>query len=143
MAGRTRLRTERAMSLDTGMRSPRRQREWMGRFAEVIAALSLILRGYRILARRHVTPYGEIDLIAVRGHRLAFIEVKQRRTLDSAHHALVDAQTRRLHAAGEAWVKRYRRYRGYTHGFDAVLIAPWCWPRLVPNGLQPAIRHTR
>ena len=45
--------------------------------------------GYRILARRVRTPYGEIDLIAVRGRRLAFVEVKRRATrleAEAAHH---------------------------------------------------------
>ena len=42
----------------------RRQRsERLGRVAELIAAAFLMLKGYRVLARRARTPYGELDLI--------------------------------------------------------------------------------
>ena len=34
------------------------------------------LKGHRILARRYKTPVGEIDLVALKGKRLAFVEVK-------------------------------------------------------------------
>jgi putative endonuclease len=57
---------ERQARYRTGLRS-----EWK-------AALALRLRGYRILARRWQSSSGEIDLVAVRGKRLAFIEVKHR-----------------------------------------------------------------
>jgi hypothetical protein len=59
-----------------------------GRFAEAIAALLLRAKGHRILARRYKTPVGEIDLVALKGRRLAFVEVKQRRTIDDAGWAL-------------------------------------------------------
>jgi Holliday junction resolvase-like predicted endonuclease len=59
-----------------------------GLFAETIAALLLRTKGHRILARRYKTPVGEIDLVALKGRRLAFVEVKQRRTIDDAGWAL-------------------------------------------------------
>ena len=49
-----------------------------GRLSEWLAAAALLAKGYRILGRRVRTPYGEIDLIALRGRRLAFVEVKRR-----------------------------------------------------------------
>jgi Holliday junction resolvase-like predicted endonuclease len=50
--------------------SPDRVRRYRrGRFSELVAAAALLAKGYRILARRCRTPYGEIDLIAVRGRR--------------------------------------------------------------------------
>ena len=42
-----------------------------GRRAEVIAALWLMLKGYRILGFRLKTPQAEIDLLAQRGTILA------------------------------------------------------------------------
>ena len=38
-----------------------------GHRGEWLAAAALMLKGYRILARRHRTRFGEIDLIARRG----------------------------------------------------------------------------
>jgi len=62
-----------------------RQKAWRyGQAAEAICTLSLRLRGYRILARRFKTPLGEIDIIARRGNRIAFIEVKARQDLEQA-----------------------------------------------------------
>src|SRR5579859_3351957 len=49
-----------------------------GHAGERLAALRLLLTGYRILARRYRTRVGEIDLIARRGDVVAFVEVKRR-----------------------------------------------------------------
>jgi Uncharacterised protein family UPF0102 len=46
-----------------------------GLLAETVAALLLRLKGHRIVARRYKTPVGEIDLVALKGQRLAFVEV--------------------------------------------------------------------
>ena len=55
-----------------------------GLFAETVTALLPRLKGHRTVARRHKTPVGEIDLVALKGKRLAFIEVKQRKTKEDA-----------------------------------------------------------
>ncbi len=49
-----------------------------GSLAEAQAALWLEARGYRILARNLTNKAGEIDLIALDGETLCFIEVKAR-----------------------------------------------------------------
>ena len=49
-----------------------------GRVAEMVAALYLRAKGYRIIARNLQTPVGEIDIVARRGHLLVFVEVKYR-----------------------------------------------------------------
>jgi hypothetical protein len=59
-----------------------------GLYAETIAALMLRLTGHRILARRYKTPVGEIDLVALKGKRLAFVEVKERKRFEDAGWAL-------------------------------------------------------
>src|SRR6185503_9594335 len=47
-----------------------------GLSAESRAAAFLMAKGYRILAKRFRTPYGEIDLVAKKRSLIAFIEVK-------------------------------------------------------------------
>ena len=47
-----------------------------GLSAENRAAAYLMAKGYRILAKRYRTPYGEIDLVARRRNLVVFIEVK-------------------------------------------------------------------
>src|SRR5436309_14565303 len=55
-----------------------------GLSAEARAVTWLTAKGYRILARRFRSPYGEIDIVARRRNLLAFVEVKARATLDDA-----------------------------------------------------------
>ena len=55
-------------------------RRSLGCWGEKMAADFLIRKGYRIIARNHRTPYGEIDLVAKIEDRLVFVEVKTRST---------------------------------------------------------------
>jgi putative endonuclease len=95
-----------------------------------------MLKGYRILARRHRTPFGEIDIIAVRPGRIAFVEVKRRRTLADAEASLTPHQGSRIGRAADDWLARRPAYRDREIGLDAVLVVPRRWPRHVPNALD-------
>lgn len=53
-------------------------RHALGKFGEDIACRELSRLGYEILARRHRTRYGEIDVIARDGQTTVFVEVKTR-----------------------------------------------------------------
>lgn len=114
----------------------RRARLRRGSLGELAAALLLTAKGYRILARRLRTPYGEVDIIARRGGRIAFVEVKRRRTLDAGHAALTPAQARRIAAAADWWIDCHPRWRDHEIGLDAVLIVPRHWPLHLPNALD-------
>jgi putative endonuclease len=111
-----------------------------GRFSELLAAAILMAKGYRILARRCRTPYGEIDLIAVRARRVAFVEVKRRATREEAEAALTQHQARRVARAAEFWVGRNARYRDHDRGLDAVLVVPGRLPAHLPDALQIEFR---
>lgn len=115
----------------------RRARERSGRVAELVAAVLLTLTGHRVLARRLRSRLGEIDLVAVRGRRLAFVEVKLRRSAALAEESIGDPQARRIADAAEQWVWRHRQYRDYEIGLDSILVVPWRLPRHVRNALQP------
>ena len=114
----------------------RRKRLGRGRWAELIACGLLIAKGYRILARRHVTPYGEVDIIAARRDRVAFAEVKHRATHADAEAALTPAQGDRIARAADYWLSRHPAYLERQVGLDAVLIVPRRWPRHIPNALD-------
>jgi putative endonuclease len=49
-------------------------------------------RARRTLARRWESPLGEIDIIAARRHKLTFVEVKARSTLDSVAESATERQ---------------------------------------------------
>src|SRR3982750_5041598 len=67
-----------------------------GLLAESRAAAFLMAKGYRILAKRFRTRYGEIDIVARRRNLLAFVEVKARASLDEAAYAVTPRNQRRI-----------------------------------------------
>lgn len=119
-------------------RKERLARLGRGDRGEALAAALLMAKGYRILARRHRTPYGEVDIIAVRFRRIAFVEVKRRPSLSAAEAALTPNQSRRIGNAADYWLANNSRYGDYELGLDAVLVVPWRWPRHIPNALDKA-----
>src|ERR1700716_2450273 len=100
-----------------------------GRSAEARAAAYLMAKGYRILAKRFRTPYGEIDIVARRRNLVAFIEVKARASLDDAAYAVTPRQQARIIAAAQAWLMAHPEHAEFELRFDAVLIAPRRLPR--------------
>jgi len=102
-----------------------------GRRQEIVAALLLMAKGYRILGFRLKTPEGEIDLLAQRGDVLAVVEVKSRTTLDAALEAVSANQRQRLKRAARAIAAR-RSMRPNVR-LDLVALAPGAWPRHIPD----------
>jgi putative endonuclease len=121
----------------TGAASPERiERYRRGLLSEWVAAAALLAKGYRILARRTRTPYGEIDLIAVRGRRLAFVEVKRRATRLEGEAAITPRQAARIARAAEFWVNRNKGYRDHEQGLDVVFVTPSRLPVHLRNALH-------
>jgi putative endonuclease len=127
-------RPSRRAALPPGLEE-RRSRLRRGRASEVLAAAILIAKGYRILGRRVKTHAGEIDIIAVRAKRLAFVEVKRRATREAAEAAITARQAARIRRAADLWIAHRPRYHGHEQGFDVVLLVPGRWPRHIRNGL--------
>ena len=100
-----------------------------GLSAESRAAAFLMAKGYRILAKRFRTPYGEIDLVARRRNLLAFIEVKARASLDEAAYAVTPRQKQRIIEAAQAWLMAHPEHAEFEMRFDVMLIAPRHLPR--------------
>jgi len=100
-----------------------------GLSAESKASAYLIAKGYRILARRFRTPYGEIDIVARRRGLLAFVEVKARTTLDDAAYSMTPQQQQRIIAAAQAWLMAHPEHADFDMRFDAILIAPKHLPK--------------
>src|SRR5260370_37682756 len=92
--------------------------------AESRAAALLMAKGYRILAKRFRTPYGEIDLVARKRNLIAFIEVKAPASLDDAAYAVTLRQQARIIAAAQAWLMTHPEHADFELRFDVVLIAP-------------------
>ena len=107
--------------------------------AEGRAAALLMAKGYRILAKRFRTPYGEIDLVARRRNLLAFVEVKARASLDDAAYAVTPRQQQRIINAAQAWLMTHPEHAGYDLRFDAMLIAPRRFPHHVMAAFDASV----
>jgi putative endonuclease len=113
----------------------RRRRYRRGLNAEMIVAAVYMAFGHRILGRRFKTPVGEIDLIAVKGKRVAFIEVKRRTTSDDAESAITLTMRRRVRRAADLWLARNPGFQGHDVGFDLVFVVPWRFPIVMHDAL--------
>jgi putative endonuclease len=100
-----------------------------GLSAEARATAWLMAKGYRILAKRFRSPYGEIDIVARRRNLLAFVEVKARATLDDAAYAVTPRQQLRIIDAAQAWLMTHPEHADFDLRFDVMLIAPRHLPR--------------
>src|SRR4051794_22993778 len=113
--------------------SPERQVAFrVGISAESRAAILLIAKGFRILARRWKSPVGEIDIIARRRRLLVFVEVKARDNFDDAAWSVTERQRARIVAAAEVFLARYPDPGIADIRFDAMLVAPGRIPRHIP-----------
>ncbi|WP_419907268.1 YraN family protein [Hoeflea sp.] len=111
----------------------RRRAYRRGHTAEWLAALALMLKGYRIVARRFRTRAGEVDLIARKGDLVALVEVKARTSEQAAVDAVTATAARRIAAAGDIWLSRQRDAARLSIRHDIVAVLPLRWPRHFPG----------
>ena len=133
------------MARKTGNRQEARQRaEHQGRTAELVALVYLMLTCHRILARRWRGSVGEIDLVARRGRRIIFVEVKFRHRSDAGSGAGSDAggiptaqQRQRIARAAQQFCRQRRISPAFELRFDLIQISPSF------GGILFSIRHIR
>ena len=108
-----------------------------GRLAEALAALLLVAKGYRLLARRYRTKLGEIDLIARRGRLVAFVEVKARPTRREALESIGEAAEQRIVDAADLWLAHHPDAAGLDLRYDIILVTPWRPPQHIADAFRP------
>lgn len=113
---------------DRAAAADRRRALGRGQVSEYLAALYLMLKGYRIVALRYRTKLGEIDIIAKRNLAI-FVEVKARREEMSAIDAVSPTAQNRIRAASDLWLRRQRDYALLSRRYDIVAILPVRLPR--------------
>ena len=104
-----------------------------GLLAESIAILLLSLKFYRIIGRRYKTRLGEIDIIAIRGKTLIFIEVKKRSNTQELFESITTRQQQRITNAAEIFTSRNHIYSAHKKRFDAILITSNLFPVHIKN----------
>jgi len=119
--------------------APRRERVaafQLGLSAESRAAMLLIAKGYRIVARRWKTPFGEVDIVARRRRALVFVEVKARERADEAAEAVTERAKRRIIAAAELWLAHSPDDAQRDIRFDVILVTPGGMPQHIANAFD-------
>ena len=100
---------------------PRSRRD-LGNEAEDRAATYLLSLGYSLITRRYSARGGEIDIIAMDGTMLVFVEVKSRR--DSLpEEALTPRKSSRLKVAANAYMNAVDS-PSHPYRFDLVAVTP-------------------
>ena len=109
-----------------------------GRRGELLAALWLMAKGYRILGFRLKTPQAEIDLLALKRGVLAVVEVKQRGDILVALEAVGFDQRERLRRAAVALAAQHPRLAGAAVRLDLMALAPGRLPMHIPDAWKGA-----
>jgi putative endonuclease len=108
------------------MTATRQKARAFGRSVEWRAALWLMLKGYRIIARNFLAHGGEIDLVALSPGRwlgqgaLCFVEVRGRTNTDDARDSVGALKQTRIKTAAREFLTRNPRLRAYQPRFDIV-----------------------
>ncbi len=110
----------------------------LGQRGERAADHYLRRQGYKIVGRRERTALGELDLVAVDGRTVVFIEVKTRRSHDTGHpaEAVGPDKQQRLTRLALAYLKRHDLLECSAR-FDVLAIT---WP---DGARHPTIEHIK
>ncbi|MFO0809827.1 MAG: YraN family protein [Gemmataceae bacterium] len=93
-------------------------------------------QGLRVLFRNVVLPLGELDIVALDGRTLVFVEVRSTESPDVERPAasVDNAKQRKLTDLALAFLQN-KRLLGHAARFDVVAVS---WP---PNRREPEIVH--
>lgn len=110
----------------------------LGQRGERYAAKWLRRHNYKIVAGGNRTRYGEIDLVAIDGETIVFVEVKTRRSheIGDAAAAVNSEKQRRIIRSALAFLKEHRLLE-YAVRFDVVAIV---WPE---DAARPQLEHIK
>jgi len=111
-------------------------RRWFGARAERAAAKFLRRKKLRILFRNVLLPTGELDLVALDGRTIVFVEVRSTEAVDCERPtgSVDDEKQRKLTNLGIAFLQRHNLL-GHPSRFDVVAVS---WPA---NRRTPEIVH--
>lgn len=93
-----------------------------GKLGEDIAAMYLKREGFDIVERNHWKPYGEIDIVAKKGDRLHFVEVKavSRESYNAAENVHI-WKLKKLGRVIQTFLMK-REYRNVDWQFDICVV---------------------
>jgi putative endonuclease len=97
-----------------------------GRAGENRAAAALEDAGIRIITRNFRSPQGEIDLIALDGDTVVFVEVKSwsHYGFEDLRYAIDLKKQQRIIETAKYFIASNRKYKGMAFRFDAIFVEP-------------------
>lgn len=108
-----------------GVGTPPSQRRAMGQQGEAIALRKLVSQpGWEILAQNVFFRAGELDIVALDGDELVFVEVRSRWTQSGprAEDSIRRTKQRRLTRAALLWLQRNPHWRTRRARFDVMSV---------------------
>jgi putative endonuclease len=119
-----------------------RDRFWLGRYGERVAAAWLIANRCKVLAKNYRNHHrgrhtGEVDIVAREGRVLLFVEVKTRQENPQVRplHAVDKAKQRLIERGANDWLKRLGT-RNLPWRFDVIEV-------YVQDGKPPRVVRVR
>jgi putative endonuclease len=107
----------------------------LGAQGEELAAAFLKGQGYRIVARNYRCPSGEIDIVALDGDTIAFVEVKSRSSDEAADpEVAVHYHKRKQITRAAKYFISHKASHDQPCRFDVVAV-------VLPPGGEPQIEH--
>ena len=97
-----------------------------GRAGEAAAALFLEEKGMRILEKNFRSHSGEVDIIAIDGEVIVFVEVKSWSIygIDSLEQALNAKKQHKIIETSKYFLSLHREYRYMAVRFDVIFVSP-------------------
>jgi putative endonuclease len=96
----------------------------LGKFGECLAVEYLLDRGYTVLKQNWRSPYGELDIVAMKDNRVIFVEVKTRTSLSFGwpEEAITPQKQEHLWNCGEAFLDAFPEYAAHAWQIDVLAI---------------------
>jgi putative endonuclease len=110
----------------------------LGRYGEELAARHLTDAGMQVLARNWRCREGELDIVALDGDAVVFVEVKARSGIGfgAPAEAVGRVKARRIHVLACRWLAEHRPPGAHDLRFDVVSV-------IRRRGYAPEVLHLR
>jgi putative endonuclease len=110
----------------------------LGRYGEDLAVEHLTAAGMTVLARNWRCREGELDIVALDGGDVVFVEVKARSGTGYGEpaEAVGRVKARRIHVLACRWLAEHRPAGGHDLRFDVVSVVR-------RRGCAPVVEHLR
>lgn len=94
-----------------------------GEKGERLAAEFFTEQGYRVLTTNYHSPYGELDIVALKGDQLVFVEVKSRsRDKNSGFSNVSASKQRKIIKAALGYLNDNQQYDTCMMRFDVIVV---------------------